>query len=317
MDPIFDIPQVNSTTPRINQVHGSNVNGIVVSPNGIRMVGTINNQSAFVRSNTIANVNTKNIRDSEIPETRTWITDPPQAIPLEVPVTVEAGTPIVNMPGCVKVHKENVKKDPSRNKNLVNDDPKQNVVLCDSGMPYYEPPEYDYRELTWQTITTEEEEAEGLNTEKPEPEIKTETPEPPKTPIKTASEVECPPPNARRIGDLSQSGKERVTGYKLSVDKLTCITEWEDVPFIDEYLPSIGVVTTTAGIAAVATTSALLAKPIADLLLKVIKPIVKKTIAKIKEKLGKKPPTLSLNERKIKQREANEGIKAARKLKGR
>ena len=104
-------------------------------------------------------------------------------------------------------------------------------------------------------------------------------------------------PNARRIGDLSQSGKERVKGYKLSVDKLTCITEWEDVPFIDEYLPSVGVVTTTAGIAAVATTSALLAKPIADLLLKVIKPIVKKTIAKVKKNLERNPHSISQREK--------------------
>ena len=43
----------------------------------------------------------------------------------------------------------------------------------------------------------------------------------------------------------------------------------------------------TAGIAAVATTSALLAKPVADLLLKVVKPLVKKTIKKIAAKLGK------------------------------
>ena len=41
------------------------------------------------------------------------------------------------MPGCVKVHKENA-RDRNRNKNLVNDDPKGNTVLCDAGMPYYE-----------------------------------------------------------------------------------------------------------------------------------------------------------------------------------
>ena len=40
------------------------------------------------------------------------------------------------------------------------------------------------------------------------------------------------------------------------------------------------------GIAAVAATSALLAKPIADLLLKVVKPVVKQVITKIKMKLG-------------------------------
>ena len=34
----------------------------------------------------------------------------------------------------------------------VNDDPDQNVVLCDGGMPYYEPPDYRADELTWQTV---------------------------------------------------------------------------------------------------------------------------------------------------------------------
>ena len=65
------------------------------------------------------------------------------------------------MPGCVKVNKENAKRDPSRNKNLVNDDPKGNVVLCDSGMPYYEPPDYRANELTWTTVYGEPEEVTG------------------------------------------------------------------------------------------------------------------------------------------------------------
>ncbi len=54
-------------------------------------------------------------------------------------------------------------------------------------------------------------------------------------------------------------------------------------------------VATTGGIAVVATTSALLAKPLADLLLKVVKPLVKKTIGKIQKMLGKTPhrPTVS------------------------
>ena len=48
-------------------------------------------------------------------------------------------------------------------------------------------------------------------------------------------------------------------------------------------------VTTTAAIAVVATSSALLAKPLADLLLKVIKPAVKQTMTKIQRLLGKNP----------------------------
>ena len=231
----------------------------------------------------------------------------PNVQPLQVPVTTLIGTPIVDVPGCVKVNKENAKNPPNKNNQLVNDDPKQNVVLCDGGMPYYEPPNYDARELTWQTITTQEEEAEGLDTgEPPAPDI--DAPSPPVTPPQTAKDIECPEPNAQRIGDLSQSGKERVKGYKLSVDKKVCIKEWEDVPFIDAYFPSPAVITTTAGIAAVATTSALLAKPLADLLLKVVKPAVKKVIAKIQKMTGKTPRKPTLQEKRTDQYREKKGL---------
>ena len=91
-----------------------------------------------------------------------WVYSPYSALPIEVPVTTLIGTPVVNMPGCVKVNKENAKNPANKNKQLVNDDPKHNEVLCDGGMPYYEPPEYDARELSWQTVYVEPEEAGGI-----------------------------------------------------------------------------------------------------------------------------------------------------------
>ena len=258
----------------------------------------------------------KKIDLSGIPVDRVWMVTPPESTPITVPVTQVIGSPIVNVPGCVTVHKENA-RERNKNKQLVNDDPKGNTTLCDAGAPYYYPADYDYRDLTWTTVNPNEENVdEGVNTEDP-PAPNLDTPEPPPTPTDTDGEVECPPPNARRIGDLSQNGKERVKEYKLTPDGRICETIWEDVPAIDAYLPAVNVVTTTAGIAAVATTSALLAKPLADLLLKVVKPLVKKVIAKVKEKvLGKKPPVLSLRERILKQKEANAAVKAARQLKG-
>ena len=199
------------------------------------------------------------------------------------------------MPGCVTVHKENAKKDPSTNKNLVNDDPKGQTTLCDAGMPYYQPPDYDYRELSWMTVYQPQEEVdEGLDTETENIDTP-DTPQPPVTPP-TDGEVECPPPNARRIGDLNQAGTEKVKEYKLTPDKLICETIWEPVPTMEQFLPSVPVVSTTATIAAVATTSALLAKPLADLLLKVVKPLVKKVIAKGQKLLGKEPRRPSLSE---------------------
>ena len=286
---------------------GINASGIPLIPMqgiGIPAVGT---RAVFV----------SDIRNVNVHETRNWLMNPPQAIPIDVPVTVLAGTPIVDVPGCVTVHKENAKKDPSKNKNLVNDDPKQNVTLCDGGMPYYQPPDYDYRELYWQTINTEPDEVdEGVEATEADPIDAPAPPTPPPTDGETAGEVECPPLNARRIGDLNTAGTEKIKEYKLTVDGLRCETIWEPVPMMEQYLPSIPTIATTATIATVATTSALLAKPLADLILKVVKPVIKKTIAKVKKMLGQKEKVLSKRERLLAQKEKNQAVKAARTLKG-
>ena len=65
---------------------------------------------------------------------------------------------------------------------------------------------------------------------------------------------------------------------------------------VDQYLPTVGTITTTATIGAVAATSALLAKPLADLLLKVLKPITKKIVGKVNQILGKTPHKPSRSE---------------------
>ena len=104
------------------------------------------------------------------------------------------------------------------------------------------------------------------------------------------------PPNARRIGDRSQTGKEQVKAYKLSPDGKICETIWEPVPAVEQFLPSIEVVSTTAVIATVATASALFAKPLADLLLRVVKPVVKKGIESVKKKFGKTEKKLTRSE---------------------
>ena len=247
----------------------------------------------------IGNVNTQNpnIRDPyirepvirDVADLRIWTREPSQSVPYTPPVVLEIGKPIVDMPGCVQVHKENA-RERNKNKQLVNDDTDENVVLCDSGMPAYAPMDYKSDRLTYTTVTPEAEQVkEGVKTNEPPPPPDTDTPEPPATPPTEKEDVPCPPPNARRIGDLNQAGTERVKEYKLIQEGTICETVWEPIPFIDKYLPSPGVVTTTATIAVVATSSALLAKPLADLLLKVVKPAVKKAIGAIQKKLGKTP----------------------------
>ena len=233
---------------------------------------------------TIANINTP------------WIINPPQAIPWSPPVTVNIGVPVVEMPGCVKIHKENAKNPSNKSSTLVNDDPNQNVVLCDGGMPYYEPPDYRADELTWQTVYGEpEEQVSGVDTGEPlgPPEADVE---PPQTP-KEDKEVPCPGPANLRVGDITQAGDERVTGHQLIQDPNNpkaqiCETIYEPTTAVEKFLPSVNQTTTTVAIAVVATAGAA-ATP---LLLRVFKPIITKIYKTIQKKLGKKEARLSRND---------------------
>ena len=225
-----------------------------------------------------------------------WIANPPQAVPWTPPVTVNIGVPVVEMPGCVKIHKENAKNPSNKSSTLVNDDPNQNVVLCDGGMPYYEPPDYRADELTWQTVYGEpEEQVSGVDTGEPlgPPEADVEPPETPKE----DKEVPCPGPANLRVGDITQAGDERVVGHQLIPDPNNpkvniCETLYEPTTAVEKFLPSVNQTTTTVAIAVVATAGAA-ATP---LLLRVFKPIITKIYKTIQQKLGKKEARLSRND---------------------
>ena len=296
------IPVTGDDSIPLIKVNGANQ--IQVNGTGIQFVQNIQSTNATVSP----------IGINQISDARIFENGAPTVIPPTVPVTEIIGSPVVNMPGCVKVHKENV-KERNRNKMLVDDDPKGNTVLCDAGAPYYTPADYDYRGLTWQSLNSESDEVpEGIDTgDPPAPEIPDAPPTPDTNVGGTEGPVECPPPNARRIGDLNQAGTEKVSGYKLTPDGKICETQWEVLSFTEQYLPSIPVVSTTATIAVVATSSALLAKPLADLLLKVIKPAVKKVLAKVDKIRGKKEKILSVRERMEAQRDRNQAIQTLKK----
>ena len=263
---------------------------IKISPDGqnIRFIPNINSST-----NQINNVGVRKVNVRQIADQRIWTQSTSTSLPNVPPVTIFAGTPIVDMPGCVQVHKENVKQR-SRNKQLVNDDPKGNTVLCDGGMPYFTAPNYDARELTLQTIYTEAEDApEGVDTGDVTPPAPPDTPERPPT-EEPEGDPECPGPLEPRIGSVGPNEKEKVVGHELQPDpnnanKLICVSLYEDIGVVEQYLPSPQIVTTTAVIASVAASSALLAKPLADLLLRVVKPAVKQVIAKVNGVLGKTP----------------------------
>lgn len=87
-----------------------------------------------------------------------------------------------------------------------------------------------------------------------------------------------------------------------------------EIPWTQKYLPEPAAVTTTASIALIATTSALLAKPLADLVLKLVKPTVKKVVKKVSKMRGKPEVVLSLQERRREQSETNHAKAMMRKL---
>ncbi len=305
--------------PEIGNVNVNNVGNVGVPNVGIggvpnvtqvNMVGVSDIDVQEIVENEVEQIGINGPRTIRVADNRIWVVNPPNATQLEPPVVVQVGTPIVNIAGCVEVHKENA-RNRNRNKQLVDNDPEGNVVLCDAGAPSYNAIDYQSNRLRWQTFYGEQPKAEGVKTEPPPPPKTPESPPPPKTGGDTKEDPPCPGPMAPRIGDVAQNQKEKVSGFELQRDprnpdgEKICVTLYEDIGALEAYLPSPQVLTTTATIAAVATGSALLAKPLADLLLKVVKPAVKKAIGAIQKKLGKTPysPTqseLRTNEYRVK-----------------
>ena len=149
---------------RINNIGVGNVGIGDVGINDVRPIGVRGPQTIRVADN------------------RIWVVNPPNVQRLEPPVVVQVGTPIVNIAGCVEVHKENA-RNRNRNKQLVDNDPKGNTVLCDSGAPNFIPPNYQADRLTWQTFYGEAPNVDqGVKTEPPPPPETPDSPEPPSTP---------------------------------------------------------------------------------------------------------------------------------------
>ena len=239
-----------------------------------------------------------------------WITEPPNALPIYPPVTSEVGTPIVDIPGCVEVHKDN-----RENQNLKDEDPEGTVTLCDAGTPSFNAIDYDPNKLDIQR--TYEDAPPPPPYKPPEPKTPPQ-PETPKTPSR--AKPDCPSDSQalkEPIGKII--GNEVVVEHRLvSVGNAwECVTVKREIDLPTQVLgniPSAGAITATASIAVVATTSALLAKPLADLLLKAVKPAVKKVMKKIAVLRGKKIPVLSRAERVAEQRQRNSALKQIRSV---
>ena len=258
------------------------------------------------RIRNIDNINT--IQTYQIPDVQNvyiprWMTTQPTVDYLLPPIVVNIGNPIIDIPGCVKAHKDNKqhKTGIPIDKDLVENDSKNAMTLCpDGSYPAYDAMNYEPDQL----LMTYEQKAPPVA---PPPEPDLNTPETPSIP-KTEGDPECPGPQSLRIGAIGPSEKEKVVGHELQKTPqgtLICVELYEDINIAEQYLPSAQVAMTTASIAAVAGASALLAKPLADLLLRVFKPAIKQVLGKVNKALGKTPyrPTqseLRTNEYRIK-----------------
>ena len=187
------------------------------------------------------------------------------------PFILHIGSPIVDMPGCVKFHPDSA--DNRETPNLKEEDSQGTKVLCDGQYPMYDAMDYTPEDLLIQVDTPPP-------VVQPPPEI--DPPEVPPTGDIGAEEVPCPGPNNLRVGDLTLSGDERVTGHELSEDGKICVTLYEPTTPSEKFLPSPSQATTTLAIAVIATAGAA-ATP---LLLRLIKPAVKKAIATLQKKIG-------------------------------
>ena len=223
---------------------------------------------------------------------RTYIINAPKINTPNVPVVVPMGFPVVNIPGCVEARRS------YENENLVTNDPDGNLVLCDAQYPSYDAMNYVPEELVY----TEDSKPQRFQ----EPETPAQDPPPPK------KIEDCPPVGAAEIGTKIEDGKKEIIAYQLIGNK--CITQYKKLTMTQRVvnaIPSPPQVISTTSITLIAT-SAALATPI---LLKIVKPLVKQIVNKVKKKLTGKTEQLSVRERQLKQREITASIRALKKMK--
>ena len=232
----------------------------------------------------INEIEVPNITIPNVVSNQQWLNSIPNIPSNHPPVTTNIGFPIVEIPGCVKMHKDNQDKITGLpfDKDLVNQDPKGTTTLC----PHGEYPSYEAMEYTPEQLIIQRE----IPPPPVEPPPEIEPPEIPDTgDLGKKEDVPCPGPGNLRVGDITQSGDERVVGHKLSDDGKLCETLYEPTTPIEKFIPSTNQATNALAIAVIATAGAT-ATPI---ILRIVKPILTKIWKTMQKKLGKKvePPT--------------------------
>ena len=200
------------------------------------------------------------INKVEIHEIPVWKTD--------IQTLNNISKPIVDIPGCVRVHRNNLTS-------LIDSDKDEYGTYTECGnfsIPSFEPLQYNPNEFVYtQSETPQNQEQEFVQP----------TVEPPKYEPKKKKDdplfVACPGKKDQRVGDYRNEFKlERVIGHERSEDGTECITLYESTKFIEQYIPNPPQLVSTAVIATVAAST--------PLLLNIVKPLVKNLIKKLTKK---------------------------------
>ena len=251
----------------------------------------------------IQKIDVPNITIPQFGTNEVWLNGVPFVPSNHPSVTTQIGFPIVEMPGCVKMHQDNkdhVTRMPFDH-DLVNQDEDGVTTLC----PHGEYPSYDAMDYQPEQLI--------ITRETPPPPV-----EPPPTPPEFTpdaipetkkEDVACPGPGQLRVGDITQSGDERVTGHELSEDGKTCVTLYEATTAVEKFIPSVNQATNTLAIAVIATAGAT-ATPI---ILRIVRPILKKLWDTIQKKLGRKVETPTRAEIKANEYRQKKGLPPLKK----
>ena len=201
------------------------------------------------------------IREVNIPKIPLW--------ELYVPTLDVIYKPKVDIPGCVRVHRNNL---PS----LIDNDKDEYGTYSKCGnfiIPSFEPLEYNPNEFIYTEADTPKKQEETVT-----PTDQSGQYVPPKD--KKVEFVECPGRKDQRVGDFRNEKRlERVVGHERSEDGTICTTIYEDVPFKDQYIPEVSTIVSTAVIGLVAAST--------PLLLNAVKPLVKQIVKKLTKKKDK------------------------------
>ena len=159
------------------------------------------------------------------------------------------------------------------NRNLLIEDP--NGVTNSCPYPSFIPMNYQADQLIiTETVLPTEKEQKLPEGKPPKAEIPKDKKDEPIVPP-------CPDKNDRRIGEYtSEARTERVKSYKRGSDGIECIAEYEQVTFVDSFLPSPSAALNVAAISLIAATS----PAILGLIKSATKTIFKKLLAKSNKK---------------------------------